>query len=196
MKMYKEQRGFVLEKGRLDIYFPQTEESLRWKNWKTTLDLKTCADCVNMHGKIWEIEGMPQQQPPLHWKCRCTIESMKAVRAGNGTKDKENGADWWLVYSGKLPPYYLSETEYRSFGWTNGKAPGRYADRKMMTRGVYYNKNHHLPEVPGRVWYEADVNQYDGNRNGHRVLWSNDGLVFMTYDHYATFVEVKGENEL
>lgn len=32
----------------------------------------------------------------------------------------------------------------------------------------------------------GDIN---GKRNGHRLLWSNDGLMFVTYDHYVTFYE-------
>ena len=45
----------------------------------------------------------------------------------------------------------------------------------------------------GRVWYEADLNYYEGRRNGHRLLFSNDGLFFVTYDHYKTFYELMGE---
>ena len=51
-----------------------------------------------------------------------------------------------------------------------------------------------------RYWYEADINYYEGRRNGHRVLFSNDGLIFVTYDHYLTFYEItydgKDENEI
>lgn len=46
--------------------------------------------------------------------------------------------------------------------------------------------------APGRIWYEADLNYYSGKRNGHRVLWSNDGLMFVTYNHYESFIEVIG----
>ncbi len=60
-----------------------------------------------------------------------------------------------------------------------------------MTRGVYYNTNGHLPSAPGRIWYEADINYYQGKRNAQRLLWSDDGLIFVTYDHYQTFIEVK-----
>ena len=60
----------------------------------------------------------------------------------------------------------------------------------MLTMGRYYNTNSHLPDAPGRTWYEADINYYDGRRNRHRVLWSNDGLIFVTYDHYLTFYEI------
>ena len=54
----------------------------------------------------------------------------------------------------------------------------------------FLNRNTHLPQKPGRVWYEADINYYSGRRNGHRLLWSNDGLLFVTYDHYETFLEI------
>jgi len=40
------------------------------------------------------------------------------------------------------------------------------------------------------VWYEADINYTGGARNRERVVYSNDGLVFVTYDHYHTFYEV------
>ena len=89
METYKEMKGFVVGKGRLDVYIPPTEESTRWKHWKTILDLKTCESCKAMHGKIWAIEEVPETEPPLHWGCRCVIDAMKAVRAGKGTKDDE-----------------------------------------------------------------------------------------------------------
>lgn len=60
----------------------------------------------------------------------------------------------------------------------------------MYSRRVYENSDGHLPDAPGRIWYEADINYYDGRRNRHRVLWSNDGLIFVTYDHYSTFYEI------
>ncbi|MDL2247413.1 hypothetical protein LJC05_01600 [Bacteroides sp. OttesenSCG-928-J23] len=79
---------------------------------------------------------------------------------------------------------------YKGLGWKEGKSPVKYAPGKMITRGIYRNDNWHLPDAPGRIWYEADLNYYDGRRNGHRILWSNDGLIFVTYDHYKTFYEI------
>lgn len=57
-----------------------------------------------------------------------------------------------------------------------------------------------MPEKNGRIWYEADINYSRGFRNGMRIVFSDDGLVFVTYDHYQTFYEIiKGgymENKL
>ena len=60
----------------------------------------------------------------------------------------------------------------------------------MITGGIYKNINRHLPQIEGRVWYEADINYVDGIRNSGRVVWSDDGLIFVTYDHYKTFYEI------
>ena len=60
----------------------------------------------------------------------------------------------------------------------------------MLTKGAYKNRDKRLPDVPGRIWYEADINYSFGYRGGERIPYSNDGLIFATYDHYATFVEI------
>ena len=60
----------------------------------------------------------------------------------------------------------------------------------MIGGDVYKNKNKKLPDAPGRIWYEADINYNGGFRNRQRVLYSNDGLIFATYDHYHTFYEI------
>jgi len=143
-----------------------------------------------MHGKIWASWEVPNPVPPLHPNCRCVIKAMRAVSVGAATKDGQDGADWWLKHNGALPSYYITEGEISALGWRVGKAPAKYAPGKMLTMGIYRNKNRHLPDAPGRIWYEADINYYSGRRNAHRVLWSNDGLLFVTYDHYFTFIEI------
>ncbi len=55
---------------------------------------------------------------------------------------------------------------------------------------IYWHSNQKLPSAPGRTWYEADINYVEGYRGGARVLYSSDGLLFVTYDHYKTFREI------
>lgn len=183
----------IIEKGRLDTYNPSTVESVNYKNWEATLDLRTCVDCRSKHGKIYLIDETPESEPPLHQNCRCEIVPMKSVFAGTATNDGEAGADFWLKYFGELPDYYVTEEDARKIGWDRGKSPAKFIPGKMITRGNYSNDDGHLPQADGRIWYEADINYYEGKRNGHRVLWSNDGLMFVTYDHYETFYEIIGE---
>ncbi len=179
-----------LVKGRLDTFDPETVPGTKWKQWISEKDLKTCPECQEMQGKIYPLSEIVHNIP-LHPSCRCKIESMKPIIPGNATKDEKNGADFWLAYFGKLPDYYISKDELFSLGWGNGKPPARFAPGKMLGGDIYYNKDGHLPTAPGRVWYEADINYYEGKRNDHRILYSNDGLLFVTYDHYKTFYEIK-----
>ena len=178
-------------KGLLDVFIPETAQSTVWKYWRAILDPKLCADCLSHHGKIYTWDEIPEIEPPLHDNCRCAILPMEAIVPGSATKDGENGADYWLTRYGNLPDYYISDSDLRALGWKSGKPPKRYAPGKMYTRGVYDNDDGHLPSAPGRIWYEADINYYEGRRNGHRILYSNDGLLFVTYDHYLTFYEIQ-----
>ena len=87
------------------------------------------------------------------------------------------------------PPNYISEEEAKKMGWKSSlgnldkAAPGR-----MMGGKIFMNRREALPAEPGRIWYEADINYSGGFRGTERILYSNDGLLFASYDHYETFV--------
>ena len=190
MFIRKTVRGIVLVKGRNDTYDPPTGQSSRWKHWMTEQDPKVCSDCKSMQGKIYSLYETADPAPPLHPNCRCRIETMKSIVAGFGTKDGINGADWWLKNHGKLPDYYISWDDLNALDYKRGKPPRKYALGMMIYGGVYRNDDGQLPNDPGRIWYKADIKYYEGHRNDHRIVWSNDGLLFVTYDHYHTYYEI------
>ncbi len=121
---------------------------------------------------------------------------MDTLWAGYATQNGEQGADYFLIRYGMLPNYYISRTRAENLGWKPGKNLSEFARGKMLTKGVYRNENGKLPKKDGRIWYEADINYTKGKRNAERILFSNDGLVFVTYDHYDTFVEIVKEGIL
>ena len=170
---------------------PEFGESKNYKNWIAVLDPKTCFECRSRHGRIWLIEETPDKEPPLHPNCRCTIRKMVTVKAGTATINGTDGADWMLKYQKKLPDYYIDKSGAVKQGWKPGKWPSNFIPNQMITAGVYKNRNEHLPKATGRIWYEADINYKSGKRNTQRILWSNDGLIFVTYDHYGTFFEIE-----
>ncbi len=113
------------------------------------------------------------------------------IQAGFATDKGEEGADYWLLVHGKLPKYYISKEEAERLGWIKKKGnlaevlPGR-----MIGGDIFYNDKGKLPDLPGRVWHEADVDYTGGRRNKKRILFSNDGLIFFTDNHYLTFTEI------
>lgn len=165
-------------------------KSKNYKHWISCDDPKRCNDCEKMHGKIYMITETPKPRPPLHPFCRCVVKIMEALKAGTATDNKLDGADFWLKYIGYLPPYYISGYAASLEGWKSGKWPSNFVPGRTITMGDYENFNGHLPQIFGRKWYEADINYKNGRRNSARILWSNDGLIFVTYDHYKTFYEI------
>ena len=166
-------------------------KSKNWKHWVGIIDLRICiTSCLPKHGTIYPIHD-ELLSPPLHMRCRCEIKIMDALEAGTATNNGTDGADWWLLYYGILPYYYLSKAEAKKLGWKNWKgnlylvAPGR-----MIGGGIYNNKESKLPKASGRIWYEADINYTFLYRGDERILFSNDGLIFITRNHYLSFIEI------
>ena len=144
-----------------------------------------------MHGKVWGIEEKPETELKVHPFCRCEIRVMVTVKSGTATTKGLDGADWTLKYNSKLPDYYIQYKHAEKLGFKSvlGNLE-TVAPNHMITRGVYKNHNSHLPSKKGRIWYEADINYKVGYRNNQRLVYSNDGLIFVTYDHYKTFFEI------
>ena len=90
-----------------------------------------------------------------------------------------------------LPDNYITKKEAASIGWVNIKGNLREVTIDATIGGdIYENKDGRLPRTHGMKWYEADINYTGGWRNDQRLVYSNDGLVFVTYDHYKTFYEI------
>ena len=173
-----------------DNLTPQIVTSSHYKHWVSVEDFRRCLICENNHGKIWLISEDPEFKPPEHLNCRCVITLLQSIVAGTATINGVDGADWTLLYKQDLPNYYISQGDLEFLGWCRGDKVSKFVEGKMLFGGVYKNRNQHLPQVSGRVWYEADINYKNGRRNKQRILWSNDGLIFVTYDHYKTFYEI------
>lgn len=65
-----------------------------------------------------------------------------------------------------------------------------YIIKGELWKKIIYNNESKLPSAYGRTWYEADINYEGGARNRQRILYSSDGLIFVSYDHYQTFYEI------
>ena len=169
---------------------PELGTSTKYKHWVSIPDTGRCDPCKFNHGHIWLLTEAPYPKPPAHPRCRCTIETMQTITAGTATINGIDGADWTTKHKGTLPDYYVTKEYAEDKGWAPSKWPNNFVPGKMITGGEYYNSNKHLPSAAGRVWQEADINYTTGKRNSQRVVWSNDGLVFVSYDHYKTFYEI------
>ena len=79
---------------------------------------------------------------------------------------------------------------YEKAGWNGGSLervlPG------MCIGGDYFgNYEERLPKAKGRTWRECDINTLGKkSRGAERLLYSNDGLIYYTSDHYESFTQL------
>jgi len=96
-----------------------------------------------------------------------------------------------LRASGRLPPRYVSKRHARELGWRPGVDLCRLARGDSLGGDRFNDRGHALPSAAGRRWREADLDERCAvGRGTHRLLWSSDGLIYVTTDHYRTFVPV------
>ena len=174
----------------LELFVPWN--SSKWVRWVSQNAANTCSLCKEQHGKVFLAEDVGKRISwPMHLYCRCQIEPLHVIPVGMTTRDGTNGADYSLTYKGKLPDNYITKSEAKKYGWNNKKGNlSEVANGKIIGGDVYKNREGKLPQSNGRVWYEADINYTSGYRGTERILYSNDGLIFVTYDHYETFYEI------
>ena len=105
---------------------------------------------------------------------------------------KEDVALYIYTY-GCLPGNFITKKEARELGWEGGSlepfAPGMCigGDRFGNYEGL-------LPEAKGRSYQECDIDTLGASKRGaKRIVFSNDGLIYYTDDHYETFELLYGE---
>ena len=88
----------------------------------------------------------------------------------------------------QLPPNFISKQEAQKLGWDQAKGNlWQVADRKSIGGDRFANREGKLPVASGRQYYECDIDYRGGFRGAKRLVYSNDGLVFYSEDHYKTF---------
>ncbi len=104
--------------------------------------------------------------------------------------DFEGVADY-LREHGELPDNFLTKKEATALGWVARE--GNLADvAPGMSIGgdIFTNAEGRLPKAKGRTWYECDIGYTSGTRGADRIVFSSDGLIYKTEDHYETFEEM------
>ena len=97
----------------------------------------------------------------------------------------------YIFEHGELPDIFITKKEAQALGWdkyvnkVSDVAPG-----KSIGGDYFGNYEKQLPVVQGRKYYEADCYYFGGDRNEYRIIYSNDGHVWFTGDHYQTFIEL------
>lgn len=103
---------------------------------------------------------------------------------------KEEVAAYINKYN-KLPSNYITKKEAENLGWESSKGNlWDVADGKSIGGDKFGNREGLLPKKSGRQYYECDIDYNGGYRGAKRIIYSNDGLIYYTEDHYKTFEQL------
>ena len=111
----------------------------------------------------------------------------------DGIYDSKDEVALYIHTYGHLPSNYITKKEAEALGWQGGSL-NDYAPGKCIGGGHFGNYEGILPDAPGREWTECDIDTLNyKSRGSRRIVFSNDGLIYYSGDHYKTFELLYGE---
>lgn len=121
-------------------------------------------------------------------------EEATSEPAEDGTySSKEDVARYIYIY-GHLPSNFITKKEAEELGWEGGSLEP-YAPGKCIGGSHFGNYEGLLPEKEGRTYTECDIDTLGAEKRGaKRIVFSNDGLIYYTEDHYESFELLYGED--
>ena len=109
----------------------------------------------------------------------------------DGTYTTKADVALYIHTYGKLPSNFMTKKQAKKLGWSGGSledfAPG------MCIGGDYFgNYEGLLPE--DKEYHECDIDTLGKkSRGAKRIIYSDDGYIYYTEDHYESFEQLYGE---
>lgn len=111
----------------------------------------------------------------------------------DGSYTSKEDVALYIHQYGELPHNFITKREAEKLGWTGGSLEP-YAPGMCIGGSRFGNYEGLLPEAPGRTYTECDIDTLGASSRGaKRIVFSNDGLIYYTDDHYESFELLYGE---
>lgn len=112
----------------------------------------------------------------------------------DGWYDSQEEVALYLSLYEHLPDNYVTKQEAQSLGWTGGSVEPYTGEGTAIGGDRFGNYEGLLPEEDGRQYQECDIDTVGtSSRGSKRIVYSNDGLIYYTEDHYESFQLLSGE---
>ena len=131
-----------------------------------------------------EDEPLPEIDP---------LPKPEAILDEDGTYDSKDEVALYIYLYGHLPSNYITKKQAEKLGWPGGSLEP-YAPGKCIGGSHFGNYEGLLPDAKGRSYTECDIDTMGAkSRGAKRIIFSNDGLIYYTDDHYESFELLYGE---
>ena len=161
--------------------------------------LQIASDVIDILEEVDAAEAEDEQPAEAEQPEAAVEEEVKAPEEDTSPIDrdgvytsKEDVALYIYTY-GCLPKNFMTKNEARDGGWEGGSLEPYFPG--MCIGGDYFgNREGLLPDAKGRKWTECDIDTLGAkSRGAKRIVFSNDGLIYYTGDHYESFELLYGE---
>lgn len=103
----------------------------------------------------------------------------------DGTYNSKDEVALYIHTYGKLPSNFITKKEAKKLGWTGGNVED-YAPGKSIGGDYFGNYEGLLPE--DKSYHECDIDTLGKkSRGAKRIIYSDDGYIYYTGDHYESF---------
>lgn len=152
------------------------------------LSLTACGDAAQT------IDTVQQAAQTVQEIAAAQEEETPAIEEDGTYTTKEDVARYIHTY-GHLPENFITKKQAQALGWEGGSLE-LYAPGKCIGGSRFGNYEGTLPEKDGRTYTECDIDTLGASKRGaKRIVFSNDGLIYYTEDHYETFELLYGEDD-
>ena len=142
-----------------------------------------------------EEDTQTQDGPPKDEQTEPSKEEPPQTIDEYGTFTSKDDVALYIHTYGKLPQNFITKNEARDLGWEGGGLED-YAPGKCIGGDYFGNFEGLLPEKDGREYTECDIDTLGKSSRGpKRIVFSNDGLIYYTDDHYESFTLLYGKEE-
>lgn len=122
------------------------------------------------------------------------IDETDAYLDKDGSYTSKEDVMNYLIEYGQLPSNFITKKEAKKLGWPGGNLEP-YAPGKCIGGDYFGNYEKVLPVVSGRTYHECDIDTLNANNRGaKRIIYSNDGQIYYTDNHYKTFTLLYGDD--
>lgn len=145
-------------------------------------------ETVNAGSEGGETEEQPDAQPEQTGDDQQTgePEAAEELPDEDGRYYSAEDVALYIHVYGKLPANYITKKQAEDLGWTGGSIE-KYAPGCCLGGSYFGNYEGKLPSESGRKWTECDIDTAGkSSRGAKRIVFSNDGLIYYTDDHYES----------
>lgn len=129
----------------------------------------------------------PEEEP------QAAVQETETDLDEDGSYTSKEDVALYIHLYGHLPDNFITKRTARAAGWSGGSLDP-YFPGCSIGGDWFGNYEGLLPDKDGRTWFECDIDTMGAKKRGaKRIIFSNDGLIYYTGDHYETYELLYGE---